>query len=62
MYAVLKTTSNPGAKTPGIDGQILTNPGEKLEMVESLKKTTEYKAHAVRRVYIQKLNGKMRPV
>lgn len=35
--AVRKVTTNAGAKTPGVDGKILTTNTEKMETIESLK-------------------------
>jgi hypothetical protein len=65
VYAVLKVTSNPGAKTPGIDGITLQNAEDKIKMVGKLRdllNPNKFEAQAIKRVYIPKANGKMRPI
>ena len=59
--AVRKVTSNKGAKTPGIDGQIWNTNKQKANAVLSLWHRG-YNPQPVRRVYITKSNGKKRPL
>lgn len=58
------TQINKGKKTAGVDGQIVLNPNERVEMYNLLK---EYNIKHIRpkpakRVYIPKKNRKMRPL
>lgn len=66
LLAVRRVISNAGGKTPGVDRKLITTDQEKWEMVERLKEHIqnpgEYKARPVRRVFIPKGNGKMRPL
>jgi RNA-directed DNA polymerase len=58
-----KIYSNKGSGTPGIDGKILKTKKEILELVEGLKlKEGKYVAQPVKRVFIPKGNGKLRPL
>lgn len=60
--AVKTVTTNSGKKTPGIDGVIWNSPEEKLEAILRQNPNSEYKASPVKRVYIPKKNGKLRPL
>lgn len=60
--AVRRVTTNKGNKTPGIDGKVWNNVKEKMEAIHELKSLQEYKAKPVRRVYIPKGNGQLRPL
>ena len=61
MVAVRRVTSNKGAKTPGVDGELWNTPAKKMKAALSLT-SKGYKAKPLRRVYIPKRNGKRRPL
>lgn len=59
--AVKRVTSNRGKDTAGTDGVIWNTPELKFEAIASLKRRG-YNPKPLRRVYIPKSNGKMRPL
>lgn len=59
--AVKTVTTNKGKNTPGVDKILWKTPAEKFAAVKSLKPDNTYVAKPVRRVYIPKANGKLRP-
>jgi RNA-directed DNA polymerase len=59
--AVKRVTENQGNATPGVDGQTWSTPDAKFQAVSSLKRKG-YKPLPLKRVYIPKSNGKMRPL
>lgn len=59
--AVKRVTSNQGKRTPGVDGVLWKSPRTKIEAVYNLKRHG-YKAKPLRRIYIPKKNGKLRPL
>jgi RNA-directed DNA polymerase len=59
--AVKRVTENPGRWTPGVDGAIWSTPDTKTEGVLSLTKRG-YKPRPLRRIYIPKRSGQMRPL
>ena len=59
--AVKRVVSNRGRKTPGVDGAIWYTPKQRMEAVQNLRRRG-YKALPLRRTYIPKKNGKMRPL
>lgn len=59
--AVKRVTENHGKKTPGVDKVVWDTPELKAEAVMSLKRRG-YKPQPLRRVFIPKANGKMRPL
>ena len=61
LLAVKRVTSNKGKNTPGVDGVIFKTPRQKMDAVKQLKRHG-YKAHPLRRVYIPKKSGKLRPL
>lgn len=60
--AVRRVTSNKGAKTPGLDGQVWLADGDRLAGVHRLKDLSGYKALPVKRVYTPKKDGTLRPL
>ncbi len=59
--AVRRVTENQGKRTPGIDGVTWDTPGKKALAIPALRQRG-YRPHALRRTYIPKANGKMRPL
>jgi len=59
--AVRRVTENQGKKTPGVDGEVWDTPVKKAQAVERLKKRC-LAAQPLRRTYIPKANGKLRPL
>jgi len=60
-WAVRRVTENQGKKTPGVDGEVWDTPTRKAQAVERLKKH-RFVAQPLRRTYIPKANGKLRPL
>ncbi len=63
LMAYQSIAPKPGNMTAGVDGKTIDGTG--LEMIEELiaeLKASSYKPTPVRRVYIPKANGKMRPL
>ncbi|NNE32215.1 MAG: group II intron reverse transcriptase/maturase, partial [Winogradskyella sp.] len=60
--AVRKVTTNRGKNTYGIDKVVLRTNDEKFNAIFSVKNLSSYQAQPVRRVYIPKVNGKLRPL
>jgi len=61
MLAVRRVTENNGRKTPGVDGKTWSTPNAKSKAVLSLRRQG-YNPHPLKRVFIPKNNGKMRPL
>lgn len=61
VLAVRRVTENRGKKTPGIDGVLWSTPILKAKAVQNLKRRG-YKPNPLKRVYIQKSSGKLRPL
>lgn len=59
--AVKRVTENQGKKTAGVDNELWTTPKQKYEAIQNLKRRG-YRPMPLRRVYIPKKNGKMRPL
>jgi RNA-directed DNA polymerase len=59
--AVRRVTENQGRRTPGVDHELWSTPEAKSQAVLSLKRRG-YQPCPLRRVYIPKRNGKMRPL
>ncbi|KXS30603.1 MAG: RNA-directed DNA polymerase (Reverse transcriptase) [Candidatus Gallionella acididurans] len=59
--AVKRVTENQGKKTPGVDKVVWDTPVLKAEAVMSLRRRG-YKPQPLRRVFIPKANGKLRPL
>jgi RNA-directed DNA polymerase len=59
--AVKRVTENQGSKTGGVDNQLWDTPQKKTTAIAQLKKQ-RYRPLPLRRVYIPKSNGKLRPL
>src|SRR4029077_1626897 len=59
--AILRVVSNSGAKTPGVDGVLWNTPEAKSAAFDTLRRHG-YQPQPLRRVYIPKTNGKLRPL
>jgi RNA-directed DNA polymerase len=59
--AVRRVTENQGKVTPGVDQEIWDTPAKKATALQALK-PRGYRPQPLRRVYIPKSNGKMRPL
>jgi RNA-directed DNA polymerase len=59
--AVKRVTENRGKKTPGVDQETWERPDKKAKAVLSLRRR-DYRPQPLRRVFIPKANGKMRPL
>jgi RNA-directed DNA polymerase len=61
LLAVKQVTENKGAKTPGVDNKLWRTDRQKYAAVQNLKRRG-YRPLPLRRHYIPKKNGKMRPL
>jgi len=61
LLAVYRVTTNRGAKTPGVDNIIWRSDKQKLNAALNLKRHG-YRPQPLRRHYIPKPNGKLRPL
>jgi len=59
--AVKRVTENQGKRTPGVDGETWQTPKKKAEALSTLNQRG-YHPRPLRRIYIPKKNGKMRPL
>jgi len=59
--AVKRVTENKGKKTAGVDGILWNSPRKKAKAIRELR-PEGYRAKPLRRMYIPKSNGKMRPL
>jgi RNA-directed DNA polymerase len=59
--AVKQVTENSGKRTPGVDRVVWNTPAKKEAAVQALKQRS-YQPLPLRRLYIPKSNGKMRPL
>jgi len=59
--AVRRVTENSGKRTPGADRVLWSTPAAKIDAIHSLKQRG-YKPQPLRRMYIPKSNGKLRPL
>jgi RNA-directed DNA polymerase len=53
---------NDGRKTPGIDGVVSTTDEDRVRLLQGGLSLRGYRPLAVRRVFIPKANGKLRPL
>ena len=56
------TQHNHGKHTPGVDKVVVTRAGARMALVAQLHQSQPWKASPVRRVYVPKQNGKLRPL
>src|SRR5215470_9566401 len=56
------TQVNAGRNTPGVDKLLVKTPAARGKLVDQLATLQPWRARPVRRVYIPKSNGKMRPL
>ena len=61
LLAVKRVTSNKGKKTPGVDGVLWRSARAKWRAACSLRRRG-YHPRPLRRIYIEKKNGKLRPL
>src|SRR5260370_960537 len=63
LLAYQQIAPKPGNMTAGVDGKTIDGAGLKLitDLIADLK-ASRYKPHPVRRTYIPKANGKLRPL
>src|SRR6266576_1869883 len=61
LLAVKRVTGNKGAKTPGVDNKLWRTDRQKYAAVQNLKRRG-YRPLPLRRHYIPKKNGKLRPL
>lgn len=61
LLAVKRVTQNTGKNTPGVDGIVWKTDKQKINAALNLKRKG-YRAQPLRRVYILKKNGKLRPL
>jgi len=61
LLAVKRVTSNKGKKTPGVDGVLWQGARAKWQAACGLRRRA-YHPQPLRRIYIEKKNGKLRPL
>lgn len=61
LLAIKRVTANRGHKTPGTDGELWITPRKKMQGIKRLRRQG-YLPRPLRRVYIPKKSGKLRPL
>lgn len=61
MLAVKRVTENKGARTPGVDNEVWRTGRQKFAAIHRLRRRG-YRPRPLRRIYIEKKNGKLRPL
>nr|WP_237737529.1 group II intron reverse transcriptase/maturase [Proteus mirabilis] len=61
LLAVKRVSQNKGSNTPGVDGVIWNTDARRMTAVNQLNRKC-YRAKPLRRIYIPKKNGKLRPL
>ena len=63
LMAYERIASKPGSMTPGSDGQTVDGMGmDRINTIIAQLKASSYKPTPVRRKYIEKANGSLRPI
>src|SRR5258708_24708267 len=61
LLAIKRVTTNKGHRTPGVDKKVWRTDQQKLAAIRLLTRRG-YKPQPLRRIYIRKKNGKLRPL
>ena len=61
VLAIKRVTHNKGKNTPGVDGAVWRTPASRYKAIDTLRRRG-YLPRPLRRVYIPKTNGKLRPL
>ena len=61
LLAIKRVTENKGKDTPGVDGKVWKTNAQKFDAVRQLRRRG-YQPQPLRRIYIKKKNGKLRPL
>ncbi len=61
LLAVKRVVSNKGRRTPGVDRKVWNTPRKRMQAINTLSRHG-YRSLPLRRVYIEKKNGKLRPL
>lgn len=61
LWDIRRVVTNKGKTTPGVDGVVWNTPKKKMQAVNLLNRRG-YRPLPLRRVYIKKKNGKLRPL
>ena len=61
LMAVKRVVQNQGGKTPGVDKIIWKTPQQKMKAAQSLTRKG-YQTQPLRRIYIPKKDGRLRPL
>jgi len=61
LWAVRRVVTNKGKNTPGIDGKLWRTSRRRINAIRSLRQRG-YRPQPLRRTYVPKSNGKMRPL
>lgn len=63
LYCIRKISYNPGSKTPGIDGETINGPSDRMRLYNDIFASgwNGFKPKPIRRIYIKEVN-KLRPI